>query len=140
MKTATTLLILIFYLGLVNSTLGQVLGDVKNQTPQELYDFHISKKKANNTAAWITLGGGVAMIVGGLGINMDQPVFGSNASSEDNNKGLWLSYLGGATTLISIPLFISAGKHKKKAKIELQNGAVGFSNINYTGLSIAFSL
>jgi hypothetical protein len=86
------------------------------------------------------LGGGVAMIIGGIAINMAQPVFGSNASSEDNNKGLWLSYLGVATTLVSIPLFISAGKHKKKAKIQLKNGAVGFNNeINYSGIALVFS-
>lgn len=108
-----------------------------NQTPQELYDFHISKKKANNLAGWITLGGGVAMIVGGLGINMSGGILGSE---DDNNKGLWLSYLGGATTLASIPLFISAGKHKKKAKIQLQQGAIGlYDNINYSGLSISLT-
>ncbi|WP_320814145.1 hypothetical protein [Flavobacterium sp.] len=138
MKTAKKLLILIFYLGFVNSTLGQVLVDEKNQTPQELYDFHISKKKSNNTSAWITLGGGVAMIIGGIGINLSGGIIDNDTTN--NNKGLWLSYLGGATTLVSIPLFVSAGKHKKKAKIQLKNGAVGFENeINYLGVAIAFS-
>jgi hypothetical protein len=138
MKTASTLLILIFYLGFVNSTLGQVLVDEKNQTPQELYDFHISKKKVNKTAAWITLGGGVAMIIGGIGINLSGGIIDNDTTN--NNKGLWLSYLGGATTLVSIPLFISGGKHKKNAKIQLKNGAVGFENeINYSGIAIAFS-
>ncbi len=138
--TKTILIILIFYLGFVNNAIGQVLPVEKNQSSQELYDFHISKKKVNKTTAWLTLGGGIAMIVGGLAINMDQPSFGSNASSDDNNKGLWLSYLGGAATLVSIPLFIASGKHNKKAKIQLQNGAVGFENkINYSGISIAFS-
>ena len=134
----TMLIILIFYLGFVNNGLGQVLPVVKNQTSQELYDFHISEKKANNTAAWTTLAGGAAMIVGGIAINLTEGIL--DGDSANNNKGLWLSYLGGATTLVSIPLFISAGKHKKKAKIQLQNGAVGFENrINYTGLSVAFS-
>ena len=136
--TKTMLIILIFYLGFSNNALGQVLTEEKNQSPQELYDFHISKKKANNTAAWIALGGGVAMIVGGLGINMSGGIVDGN--STNNSKGLWLSYLGGATTLISIPLFISAGKHRKKAKIQFQNGAVGFNAINYTGVSVSFSL
>jgi len=132
--TKTILIILIFYLGFLNNALGQVLTEEKNKSPQELYDFHISKKKANKTAAWITLGGGVAMIVGGLAINLS-----GDWTADTTNEGLWLSYLGGATTLVSIPLFISGGKHKKRAKIQLQNGAVGFDNkINYSGISIAF--
>ncbi len=137
----TRLIILIFCLGFFNNSLGQVLTEEKDQSPQELYDFYISKKKANNTAAWITLSGGVAMIVGGIGINVAEDL--DNIFSDDNtnnNKGLWLSYLGGATTLSSIPLFIAKGKHKEKAKIQLENGAVGFDNkVNYTGISIVFS-
>jgi hypothetical protein len=136
--TKTILIILMFNLGVVSNTLGQVLTEEENQSPQELYKFHISKKKANNAAAWITLGGGVAMIIGGIGINVSGGIIDNDTTN--NNKGLWLSYLGGATTLVSIPLFISAGKHKKKAKIQLKNGAVGFENeINYSGIAIAFS-
>ena len=136
--TKTMLIILIFYLGFSNNALGQVLTEEKNQSPQELYDFHISKKKANNIAAWIALGGGVAMIIGGLGINMSGGIIDND--STNNNKGLWLSYLGGAATVVSIPLFISAGKHKRKAKIQLQNGAIGFNQkINYSTVSLTFS-
>lgn len=130
----TKIIALIFCLGFLNNVLGQVITQDENQSPQELYDFHMSKKKANNTAAWITFGSGVAMIVGGLGINMSGGIVDNDATN--NNKGLWLSYLGGATTLVSIPLFISAGKHKKKAKFQLQNGAVGINNVKYTGISV----
>lgn len=139
MKTMKTkIIVLIFCLGFLNNALGQVLTKEKYKSSQELYDLHINKKKANSLAAWITFGGGIAMIVGGLGINMSGGIV--DGDSTNNNKGLWLSYLGGASALVSIPLFISAGKHKKKAKIQLQNGAVGYNNINYTGISIAFSL
>ncbi len=44
-----------------------------------------------------------------LAINMNNGI----EDSDETSKGLWLSYLGGAVTLVSIPLFISAGKHKK---------------------------
>jgi hypothetical protein len=137
----TRLIILIFCLGFFNNSLGQVLIEEKDQSPQEIYDFHIRKKKANNTAAWITLSGGIVMIVGGIGINMAEDL--DNIFSDDNtnnNKGLWLSYLGGATALSSIPLFVAKGKHKEKAKIQLEKGVVGFDNkVNYTGISIVFS-
>lgn len=134
----TVLIILILNLSFINTTFSQVLAEEKNQSPQELYDFHISKKKANKTAGWITFGGGIAMIIGGFGINTSGGIL--DGDTTNNSKGLWLSYLGGATTLASIPLFISAGKHKKKANIQLQNGALGFKNeVNFTGVSLVVS-
>ncbi|SDS31095.1 hypothetical protein SAMN04515667_1885 [Formosa sp. Hel1_31_208] len=130
-------MILIFCLGFLHNAIGQTLTQEKPQTAQELYDFHISKKKANKTAGWIVLGGGVAMIVGGLGINMSGGLLDNDGNQD---KGIWLSYLGAATTAVSIPLFIASGKHNRKAKIELQNGAIGFNKpINYSGISIIFS-
>jgi len=131
-------LLLIFCLGFINLSTAQETPINSNQSPQELYNFHFSKKKENNLAGWITLGGGAAMIIGGLGWNLSGGIV--DGDSTNNNKGLWLSYLGGATTLASIPLFIAAGKHKKKAKIQLQQGAIGlYDNINYSGLSISFT-
>lgn len=128
------LIILIFCFGFLNNALGQVSMEEKNQSPQELYDFHIKKKKKNKTNAWVALGGGVAMITGGIVINLSENIF------DNSNKGLGLVYFGVATTLASIPLFISASKHKNKAKIHLQNGAVGYENkIHYSGISLTFS-
>ena len=78
------LIILIFCLGFFNNSLGQVLTEENDQSPQELYDFHISKKNANNAAAWITLSGGMAMIAGGALINAGESV--SHLFSDDKNK------------------------------------------------------
>ncbi|TJY34668.1 hypothetical protein [Pontimicrobium aquaticum] len=133
-----TLLLIVFSLGFISQVVSQEIPKNSQKASQELYDFHIRKKKANKLAGWITLVGGVAMIVGGYGINMSGGIV--DGDSTNNNKGLWLSYLGGATTLASIPLFISAGKHKKKAKLQLQQGAIGlYDNVNYSGLSISFT-
>lgn len=76
-------------------------------------DQYLQKSKNQKNIAWILLGAGIGMTIGGIVINLDQPVYGG--SSKDNAKGLWLSYLGGATTLASIPFFISARKNKKRA-------------------------
>ena len=130
------LIIIFLFVGTMNTSFAQ---QIEPQSPQELYDFHIKKKKENNTAAWVTLGGGVAMFVAGLGINSSGGIIDNDTTN--NNKGLWLSYLGGATTLISVPLFISAGKHNRKAKIQLQNGAVGLDyRFNYSGIALVISL
>lgn len=127
------ILISIFVIGATFNMSAQITNNNTDQSPQELYNFHISKQKSNNLAAWLTLGGGAVMVLGGLGWNTSQGL----GSSTDNNEGLWLSYLGGATMLTSIPLFIAKGKHKRKAKIQLQNGAVGLrNNIRYSGISV----
>jgi hypothetical protein len=138
-KTSKTrLLILIFCLGLLDPALGQAVTDVEKQSAQELYDFHISRKKENNTAGWITLGGGIAMIVGGMAFNLSGGIMDNDTTN--NNDGLWLSYLGGATTLVSIPLFIAAGSHKRKAQIQVKNGAVGYdTRHNYSGVAMVLS-
>ena len=65
--------------------------------------------------------------------------------STNNDKGIWLSYLGGATTIASIPFFISAGKNKRKAKLFLKNSisslkSPDIKNINYTGISLEIPL
>lgn len=131
----TRFIAFIFFLFLFSNIQAQVVKDYANMTTQERYEFHIDKKKANNTAAWITFGGGIAMFIGGIGINVGDGILSGN-----ENKGLWLSYLGGASVLTSIPLFIASGKHKRRAKIQLQNGAVGFNNkISYYGMSVTFS-
>jgi len=71
---------------------------------------YLQKSKQQKTAAWIMLSSGAAMIGGGLAINLSGGILSGNGS-----KGLWLSYLGGATALASIPFFIGASKNKKKA-------------------------
>ncbi|WP_242086476.1 hypothetical protein [Aestuariivivens sediminis] len=116
----------------------QVLEDNTNVSSQNQYDYHIGKMRANKTAAWITLGGGVAMVVGGIVWNSSSFTIGPD--SEDVTDGLWLSYLGGATALASIPLFIAAGKHKKKAEIQLKNGAAGLDKkFKYSGISVSIN-
>jgi hypothetical protein len=132
--TKTMLIILIFYFGFLNNSLGQVLTEEKNQSPQELYDFHIDKMKTNKTAAWLALGGGGAFTIGGIVMYLTDNIWG------DSSRGIILAGVGVTSSLISIPFFQAAGKHKSKAKIQLQNGAVGLNNeYSYSGFSITFS-
>ena len=104
---------------------------------EQQYNFHIEKKKSNNLAGWIVLGSGVAMVFAGLGINMKDGIV--DGDSTNNNQGLWLSYLGGATTLVSIPLFLAGGKHKRKANLIINNNKLSFTGLNYTSMSLFFN-
>lgn|GEM_PF-4412722 len=62
------------------------------------------------------------MIISGITIN-----FSEGWGEGNQNKGLWLSYVGGLATLVSIPLFISAHKNKKRAAtLGLSNQSIYF--------------
>ena len=83
---------------------------------------YLKKSKGHKTAAWILLGSGIGMTIGGLAINWGQTwdlhlswnSQSTSVNSNNGNKGMWLFYLGVGTTLTSIPFFISAHKNKKK--------------------------
>ncbi len=122
--TISVFLVLLFAFELAN---GQVIEPQPEKTPEQLYDFHIIKSKQNKTAAWICLGSGIVMIGAGMAINMGGGVLDNDTTN--NNEGLWLSYVGAATTLVSIPLFIKSGSHKRKAKLSLKGDSVSFGNI-----------
>lgn len=135
-KKVFLLIIVILFTGIIQIN-AQTSSQENVQYYQELYDYHMERRKANNTTGWILLGGGIGMIIGGIGWNSSISIDGD---SSNNSEGLFLSYIGGACTIASIPIFISAKRHKKRAKIQLQHGAVGFTNQKYTGLTISLSL
>jgi len=105
----------------------QVIESTTDKSSQELFDFYTLKQKKNKTTAWVMLGTGIGMTIAGIGINMSGGIL--DGDSTNNDKGLWLSYLGAATTIASIPFFISAGKNKRKAKMYLNNS---ISKINFS--------
>ena len=58
----------------------------------------------------------------------------------NKNEGSWLIYLGGGIGLSSIYFFNKASKHKKKASLQLINGAVGFNKeYKFSGVSITYT-
>jgi len=87
---------------------------IRNMTGQQKYEYYMEKRSANRLAGWITLAGGFGLTLAGFAANVS-----SGWGPEDKNKGLWLSYLGGASMITSIPLFIAAGKNKRRAKAAL---------------------
>ncbi|WP_411895031.1 hypothetical protein [Winogradskyella sp. A2] len=127
-------ILLLISWGLINQSNGQELNDEVKQTPQELYDFHMAKKKKNATAGWLALAGGVGMIAGGAAINIDECLL------SDCKNGMPLVYLGAGMSITSFVLFNKASQHNKKAKVQLYRGAVGINNdISYNGLSVTFN-
>ena len=82
------------------------------QTKEFSKDYFLQKSKKQNTTAWILLGGGTAMAVGGFA------VFGSSWDSGSASTTDIAGIIGTAgllTSLASIPCFISTSENKKKA-------------------------
>lgn len=125
---------LIFCFGCVSLSLAQVTEKGSQQTPQQLYDYHFSKKRTNTAVGFIALGSGIAMVAGGISTNLNKCLL------SDCQDGMALVYSGIGAGLSSIYFFINASKHKKKAKIQLQNGVVGInSEFRYTGILVSFN-
>ncbi|WNH13897.1 hypothetical protein [Thalassobellus suaedae] len=113
----------------------QAIDSTITKTPQELYDFHTLKQKRNKTAAWILVGSGLIMTMSGLVINSTDEAAEALTLGlvdiEEVHKGDWLIYTGGATSLASIPFFISGSKHKRKATLSLKGEQNLVGNITF---------
>ena len=81
----------VFCLGCIQMNTAQVAELTSEKTPQELYEFHINKKKKNNISGWVTLSGGLAMVVGGVATGLNN-LYGGN-------DGQALAIVGGITSL-----------------------------------------
>jgi hypothetical protein len=98
--------------------IGQKIDNSISMSSQELHDFYMKKHKTYNIIGGIMLVSGIGMTIGGLATNA------SSWGESNKNNGLGLFYFGAATTLLSIPVFITAGRSKRKAKLALKGETV----------------
>ncbi len=129
------LIIFLVFIFTFQHTQAQVMETSTDVSPQENYNFYSLNQKRQKTVAWICFGSGLAMTISGLVINSADEIatiytFGL-MEVEEEHGGDWLIYLGGATTLTSIPFFISAGKNKRKAALSLKVEPLTFRNLSY---------
>ncbi|MGQ0738924.1 MAG: hypothetical protein ACT4OJ_07700 [Bacteroidota bacterium] len=109
----------IFVLLLLFTSTG-CIGQETTTPPAMTKSDYLARAKRQNTAAWVTLGGGfaistVGMIVGNEEVKTD---IGNLFRLEDTRKtyaGGILLIAGGVTMLGSIPFFVSATENRKKA-------------------------
>ena len=100
---------------------------------------YLKKSKTQKTAAWICLGGGVAMF-GLAGI-----VYGTMESDGGYTLIGGLFLIGTAAIITSIPLFIVSGKNKHKANLLITSQSSLFISPvavskTITGLTLSISL
>src|SRR5690349_17925632 len=86
---------------------------------------YLRKSKNKKTAAWVLLGGGIAMgITGTIVYNnaynkaaVEDPWFGTALETANiNATGVLIATVGVLAAVGSIPFFIASGKNKKKAR------------------------
>lgn len=117
----------------------QVRDTTAFQAEQKSYEYHIKKQQENRTIASMALGGGLLLTGVGIAVaanNMDFSGMWTGGQSTSSNKGGiedGLVILGLASTVASVPLFIIAGSHGKKAQAALKTGAVSFNNHQVRG-------
>lgn len=134
MKTNIIKQITIIFCFLLLSPTLSVAQEVE-RTPQEMHDMFMKKHKNKKIAGFVTLGAGVAAVTTGA------IVLGSD-SWDGVNAGAGLLVGGAVLSLVSVPIFISAKRNKKKADLVLNKKTVvlGVSNTsNNYSLSATFS-
>jgi hypothetical protein len=119
---------------------------------------YLRKSRNQKTAAWILLGGGIAMTITGAVIYnhaynkaAEEDPFGTLVSlgTNVNPGGAVLATVGLLSTVSSIPLFIASGKNKRRASsvstsFKMENAQViqraSFVKRSYPALSLRIGL
>ncbi len=116
-------------------------GQPTTETPKVQADY-LQKSKNQKTTAWVLLGGGAGLILLGDLIGNSK-----ESSFSDAGTGVIIAGVGALSMLGSIPLFIAAGRNKRKAISvsfknetvpQLQNGS--FIKRSVPSLSLEISL
>jgi|GEM_PF-6004436 len=117
---------------------------------EDMHDILMEKSRSQKTKAIVALATGPVLL--GAGIYIAQKngptLSGSGGGSftvRENNVGVLgasIGVLGLATTISSIPLFISSSKAKKEATLLLKNESTGYINqrVSLTSLSLQIAL
>lgn len=77
--------------------------------------FYLKKSKTQRTIGWSMLGGGVAMVVVGGGLFVNNFELFSRKNDNEASAGVVLFLCGVGSSLGSIPFFISAAHNSKNA-------------------------
>jgi hypothetical protein len=105
---------------------------------------YMIKSKNQKTAAWVLLGGGVALIGAGFLIGDSK-----NSTFDDAATGALLGGIGFLSTIGSIPLFIASGKNKRRAMkantfIKIENARMfqyrSFVQTSYPSIALKIKL
>ena len=94
-------------------------------------DDYLTKSRKQKTTAWVLLGGGVALTVAGIAVQV-RDINDDNIGLDDFFvRGTIIAIAGVVSSCISIPFFIGAAKSKRKAaNVSMGNQPVLFQQQN----------
>ena len=95
--------------------------------------YYSKKHKNQKKTAWILMGSGTALTVGGViaqtaTATVDLVTMMTGSEPEFNQTGSYVALAGIASMATSIPFFIASGKNKKRANISLQEQKITMGN------------
>jgi hypothetical protein len=95
--------------------------------------YYSKKHKNQKKTAWILMGSGTALTVGGViaqaaTATVDLVTMMTGSEPEFNQTGSYVALAGIATMATSIPFFIASGNNKKRANIALQEQKITMGN------------
>jgi hypothetical protein len=126
MKKYALIFLMLFFT--FSRSFAQLIEPPPNSPPKEFYDYYMIKRQKNNTAAWICLGGGAGLFAIGITVGADGLL---SLDSSKAGAGGGLMVAGALVSSVSIPLFISAGSNKRKARLSLESIQNKVGNIRF---------
>ena len=121
-----------------NSSFAQLIEPPPNSSQKQFYNYYKLKQTKNKNIGLVLLGAGAIIVIGNY-ISYSNSSTTSMFGNIPNTSQIVVFGIGGASTLASIPFFISSGKHKKKANLYINGESVNFSNLS-KGMSKNFSI
>ena len=107
----------------VQTIQSQVIDSTMTESKKEIYDFHIERSHKLKKTGYILLAAGGGAILTSYLIASNAGIY-----SDEMTAGVLIFLAGAGSTVASIPLFITAHNHKKKAELILSTGNLGFQS------------
>jgi hypothetical protein len=106
----------LFVLCLLALSLTSIAQNTTTEIPAVKTDY-LKISRGQKTAAWLMLGGGAIISTAGMLIALNNIFYAFNDEGEKGGygTGTFMFYLGGASMIGSIPLFIAAAKNKGRS-------------------------
>jgi hypothetical protein len=136
-RSLSVILFLLFSFQLLYS---QVTDSTTIQSQQNEYDFYLLKSKKQKTGGTVLLVSGLVMEAAGLVIMVSKTFDYLGGQKSGLIAGAGLAIFGAAAVITSIPILISSGSNKRKARAFITTGDFRdpIKNSRYASIGISF--
>lgn len=140
MKTTLLTVLLVFATGFSAVAQNEFKRYGQSFMKEDIYEMLLQRSKQQKTKAWLSLIGGAGLATVGMSLYMKENEMPGTAYK----NAYVMATTGVAATLFSVPFFVSAMNHKKKARLLLKNEETGsrlfYKNAQVTAIGIQLPL